>query len=238
MRKILLALSLFTFSIASFANEPLYQVELLFFSHHLDTNSRAEIWPQRATLPTTWYSAQSITSEATHENIASSLFTLLPEQDKVLRSAYLKLENTADYQPIGHIAWQQMITERKKTVRFVAGKNYRHNKSQPSLFKGFAHFFDSSQQKETFDVWQDDSWQIRGLLSLNEKRFHEVELNVIFQIPTNSQGLIKPNSSDLDILNPYPIKTFRKVRENELHYFDHPLFGILLKITPIQTDTE
>jgi Peptidoglycan-binding protein, CsiV len=38
-------------------------------------------------------------------------------------------------------------------------------------------------------------------------------------------------------INPrYHLSAERSVRSGELHYFDHPAFGVLLKITPVRAD--
>ena len=40
------------------------------------------------------------------------------------------------------------------------------------------------------------------------------------------------------VLADFPLKIHRKMRSKELHYIDHPLFGILVEIRPAQSEDE
>ena len=40
------------------------------------------------------------------------------------------------------------------------------------------------------------------------------------------------------VLADFPLKVHRKMRSKELHYIDHPLFGILVEIRPAQSEDE
>jgi len=41
---------------------------------------------------------------------------------------------------------------------------------------------------------------------------------------------------ELSIKPRYHLTGERQVRSGELHYFDHPAFGVLIKITPVRPD--
>ncbi|MCP4270793.1 MAG: hypothetical protein GY781_02330, partial [Gammaproteobacteria bacterium] len=40
------------------------------------------------------------------------------------------------------------------------------------------------------------------------------------------------------VLNKYPMLQNRRIRSNEIHYIDHPLFGLLIQIRPYNKETE
>ncbi len=42
----------------------------------------------------------------------------------------------------------------------------------------------------------------------------------------------------LEVLNKYKMQQNRRIRSNEIHYIDHPLFGLLIQIRPYEKDTE
>jgi hypothetical protein len=42
--------------------------------------------------------------------------------------------------------------------------------------------------------------------------------------------------TELPIAPHYRLVTSRQARSGELHYFDHPAFGVLVRITPVTVD--
>ena len=69
-------------------------------------------------------------------------------------------------------------------------------------------------------------------------RYLHVTLDVTYQAPASTT----PASSSVDgldeiVLAPeYRLTTTRRVISNELHYFDHPAFGVLVRVTPVLTE--
>ena len=101
---------------------------------------------------------------------------------------------------------------------------------------------------------QEGSHKIEGFITLYQKRYLHVLTNLWYT------KLPKKNESDIDFssaltetfenealtreasnsssLQTYAMKQKRKLRINELHYLDHPLFGLILKITRFKKGTE
>lgn len=48
--------------------------------------------------------------------------------------------------------------------------------------------------------------------------------------------LAAPDSETKRAIDGYRLQQTRRIRLNELHYFDHPMFGVLLKVTPVKQD--
>lgn len=71
------------------------------------------------------------------------------------------------------------------------------------------------------------SWdrELDGRLHFYLSRFLHVELNLLFQPLTSAIGG--------DAAPSYVIREQRRVRSNDLHYFDHPRFGALVRVTPV-----
>lgn len=66
--------------------------------------------------------------------------------------------------------------------------------------------------------------ELDGTLRFYLSRFLHVELNLLFQPQTTViGGDAAPN---------YLIKEERRIRSNQLHYFDHPKFGVLFRVSP------
>lgn len=63
------------------------------------------------------------------------------------------------------------------------------------------------------------SKELDGIVRLYVSRFLHLELNLAFQ-PTDGPGLL------------HRIDEQRRVKTQELHYFDHPKFGALVRVAP------
>ncbi|MBI3899026.1 MAG: hypothetical protein HY308_12130 [Gammaproteobacteria bacterium] len=61
-----------------------------------------------------------------------------------------------------------------------------------------------------------------GALKFYLSRFLHVELNLAF----------KPQTANLDTAPVYQINEERRIKSQELHFFDHPKFGALVRISP------
>lgn len=68
--------------------------------------------------------------------------------------------------------------------------------------------------------------EIDGQVRFYMSRFLHVELNLAFQPPVAALGGIDPAPPA------YRLNEQRRVKSQELHYFDHPKFGALVRILP------
>ena len=64
-------------------------------------------------------------------------------------------------------------------------------------------------------------WALEGTLTLWMSRYLHVEADLVYQ-----------QKDAKDHLHPYRLTETRRLRSNELHYLDHPSFGMLIQLTP------
>ena len=75
----------------------------------------------------------------------------------------------------------------------------------------------------------------RGTVRVHLTRYLHVTLDLTYQAPASTT----PAASSVDGLDEmvvapqYRLTTTRRVISGELHYFDHPAFGVLVRITPV-----
>ena len=74
-----------------------------------------------------------------------------------------------------------------------------------------------------------------GTIRVHLTRFLHITLDLTYQAgaaptpgPTTNDGL-----DELVFAPRYHLVATRNVRSGELHYFDHPAFGVLVRITPV-----
>lgn len=71
-----------------------------------------------------------------------------------------------------------------------------------------------------------DNREIDGHVRFYMSRFLHVEVNLAFQPQATVLGGTDPAPT------PYRLNEQRRVKSQELHYFDHPKFGALVRVTP------
>ena len=111
-------------------------------------------------------------------------------------------------------------------------------------------------QKEHYQVLLDIAWQqeipvtkyaqpiritgdkIYGTITINRDRYFNISTNLILTEPAAYLDDIAPGNYTDNITDNY-YKSFqmlqnRRMRSKELNYLDHPLFGMLIKIIPVE----
>jgi hypothetical protein len=79
-----------------------------------------------------------------------------------------------------------------------------------------------------------------GTIRLSLTRFLHVKLDLTYVDTQGVQAGLAPASgelTELPIAPRYHLDAERTTRSGELHYFDHPAFGVLIKVTPVKADS-
>ncbi|HEX7237093.1 MAG TPA: CsiV family protein [Gammaproteobacteria bacterium] len=76
----------------------------------------------------------------------------------------------------------------------------------------------------------------RGTVRVHLARFLHITLDLTYQGPSVAAPAGAGDGLDEIVVAPqYRLMATRNARSNELHYFDHPAFGVLVRITPVPT---
>jgi hypothetical protein len=74
----------------------------------------------------------------------------------------------------------------------------------------------------------------RGTVRVDLSRFLHITLDLTYQAPSAGPTAGANDGLDEIALAPqYHLSATRIVRSGELHYFDHPAFGVLVRVTPV-----
>jgi hypothetical protein len=103
---------------------------------------------------------------------------------------------------------------------------------QPGLSESDAKPFDLAMLGATNPV---------GTIRLYLSRFLHVDLDLSYQdssaVASAPSSPAAPNElAEVPIAPRYHLSADRPTRSGELHYFDHPAFGVLIKVTPVRPD--
>jgi Peptidoglycan-binding protein, CsiV len=147
-------------------------------------------------------------SDATQQTTAPQPFHFRPlaPEEFALNGEYASLSRLSAYVPLLHGGWVQ-----------------------PAYPQEEAHAFDLALLGAT---------NPRGSIELYVSRFLHVTLDLSYQAPAATGAQYDWQSGDayglgeFGLAPRYPLHVERRLRSGELHYFDHPAFGVLLQIRP------
>jgi hypothetical protein len=173
------------------------------------------------------------------------------EQGIAFEDTIARFSKTNELQLIWSRKWQQPIPEKEDSevaenvvkINFRTPLNFQKTlQSSTPLIEaevtGELHLYRSRYLHLVTNL-NIQHWQ-----SLNNNSAIDKSIHVLPSHSNNNDNIIPSNSSSpLTAINEIPLRAARinksrRMRSNELHYIDHPLLGILVKVTPLADVTE
>ncbi len=229
----LLSASYFIFLNHAFASDfagRWYQIELIVFSHITSDALTGEAWPNAS--PTEYNPANAIqlsTPNQTAKNanfgyqvLARSAFTMAKEQSEIARQS--------NYHVLLHLAWrQQVMNPRQAKAIHIYGGNVYNSAGKVIATDEYGNLPYSNQQ----------FWQIDGTFKISVRRYFDVNVNLLYAAPADELSRIASANykTDPNGFVYFRLLQSRRMRSQELNYIGHPLFGVLVKVTPIKDKT-
>jgi hypothetical protein len=75
--------------------------------------------------------------------------------------------------------------------------------------------------------------QINGMMKISRPYLFQADADLVLTIPAATMQQIAPNAAAKIGATQFVLKQTASVRANQIYYFDHPLFGVIVKITPL-----
>lgn len=127
-----------------------------------------------------------------------------------LQTEASKLKNNSDYQIIFHNSWTQNITNKRNAqwIHIYGGQPYN---AKGELIP------DDSNEMPTY-------WQLNGKIKISKATFIDINTKLYLTIPLNKDSQLIP-------LRTFTLFQNRRMKLNQLNYLDHPLFGVLVKVS-------
>ncbi len=253
MKKVLLLTWTVCFSFFSLTASAatLYQVELIVFKYNSPQDKDRETWPLEpawpsinqavnlkpplkslaTTKPKTDTStdahplleANNTQNKAPEVDITELLYRYLPTSDFKLKSQERRLVNSKQYQVLLHVAWLQ-ADGNSQPVHIYGGNVYNAEGQRLAV---------NSNSNQPAPIESDGSaqWQINGTVKVNKSRYYKVNTNLLLIQPNPKQKRSWfSNTPELPTFARYLLKQSQRMKRNELHYFDNPMFGTLVVI--------
>ncbi|MHA7840726.1 MAG: CsiV family protein [Gammaproteobacteria bacterium] len=187
---------------------PLYQVETIVFQQS-DDNAPMEASPSEP-MPGL---AEAQLLHAAVSNAEPQAYDLLPQNQWQLTSQEWALRHKGEKRILFHASWiQPILTSKATAIRIQGGHVYRAD----------GEIITDLDSHAPYNTVTDDSTELLGTLILTQQRFINAQINLIMQMPTENNAFVTTSQ----------LKQHQRMKENELHYFDNPHLGVLIKIIP------
>lgn len=209
-----------------------YQIELIIFSHITHTGLDSEQWPliDGRTIKDPRAMTLAPTMNDDIRNIP--YYTLLPPKDFTLKREQARLNKHPTYHTLLHIAWRQPVygPRHARPIRIYGGYGYSDDGN-----------IVTDNADDSLPYRDQSNWQVNGTMTIGVRRYFDVNLNLTFAAPINQIKSLTNSDYFSDIKNGlvyFRLLQNRRTRSKELNYIDHPLYGILIKVTAIPKKTQ
>ncbi len=210
------------------ASDTRYRVEMVFFAQTDEKAFFSEHWPLD----------EGLAGKATQEEEEQKLeaFALQDKETLTLTEAATRLEKSPRYNVLSHIAWEQPGLAEDKAVSMPISGGTDFREEYPGRMESRWETDEAGQMIE-----------IPGPTSLNELdgsvklvlgRYLHLYTDLVYRKPVIVEQLDEETQEVLErrTLFDIPVQSHRKMRSRELHYLDHPMIGILIEVTPVETE--
>ncbi len=241
-----------------------YHVEICLFTNTTSEAEQIESWPSDISIyyqkplvllkneATQVLEENAETSELASNSVITASestiipFTVLPPEQYTLTNEVTKIAQSPMHRVLNHLAWLQPIDNQANAVSIAlhggdeTGKHYELEGSIKLFRERYLHI-------ET-NLWLSDfainlGQEVEPWPLLPKQPYLADSLNIEqdtpLQLQWNDQQIFGRQYQFL-ITTEYVNKRIakmsqhRKMRSKELHYIDHPLFGLLIRITPYE----
>lgn len=234
MKKLLLITLLIGIANACYADSDLYKVEVILFKR-TGQGSRSTEDIQSHIKPQLPVSLIELTSTDQDDDAPEIPFSLLKEDQMDMKREEIALARNKNYNVILHIAWLQPMNKKRysKSVHIYAGK-LENNLDENTV--STIHKLPNPDENTS------GLWEIEGTIRANRSNHFVLNTQLTFSMmPSEKQGFnffnnASPESGNDSEVKHYYLSQSQNIKKGEIHYFDHPLFGMLAKITPVEQD--
>ena len=228
-----------------------YRVEVILFAY-TEPASGGEFWYENPGLPARQQTIALITETTdplpgadpgAQDEQELAPYVALPERGYRLAGARRALASSRAHRPLLHVAWQQPGLD-AGNVRAVRLDNTRLEKKTPKQAKP------EPAKPEQGEPGQGEAWEppeytppvkvFDGHVRLRRSRFLHLDVDFAYFPDTLEQpDLELPEQASRyrwSRANYVRLTESRRIKLEELNYFDHPLFGLIIQVSPIEIE--
>lgn len=224
-----------------------YQIELIVFEN-LYPDIDGELWYQMPELvglddAVVLKKMNEIESLSSGEEVASENpefmlhpYTILPDNNYRMNGIYRVLRLSREYRPLYHVTWQQPGFDGSKAIPVHIQSEDASNLHELTIPAELV------TEPMPVDFYEPVELVLDGTLRIRSNLYLYIDLDmVLFREPPllnimeeGELELAKNPMEQYRELNPVEyirLTETRRIKLNELHYFDHPMFGVILQVS-------
>lgn len=171
-------------------------------------------------------------------DLRKTSFMFLPESKFQLNGIKQRIDRALDMRLLAHFAWRQPVkSELAQPVLVQVGKQYGLSfelEGVVTLSKNRYLHFDSNLFYSTFKQGLMHDRMNWGIFSENQAATDAINAEHFSAEREQSFDLFRPVDTGFERELTANYKSMRRIKENEIHYLDHPLFGVLFIVSPYQ----
>lgn len=204
-----------------------YQIEVIVFEQGGEAALQEEAWDTDPAMPAVEESiALTAPGESPLEGPGPHAFRILPDEARNLTKTHQHLERAADITPILYLAWRQTGMPKAEAPRIQLhvpprdGEPETPGAREPEQDPSETALPVLGSLKLMEEPPPPPRPVLDGTLRLYVARYLHAEVDLVH----HREG----------VDTPFRLVTSRRMRSGELHYLDHPLFGVLIKVVPFE----
>ena len=239
------------FAIAADDEPRWYEIEIIVFENLNQPGDSSESWPNNPGLPDignaiklmpveTAATENTPTQAKSPASTAPSLpeaYPLVTNKDFKLTKQETKLMDSGQYRPVLHVAWRQPVLsqETAKAVHIFSSM------TQTDALASSSETPDLPPDTELLPQTDGDGAAllniIDGTIKIAQGKYLHMDLDLLYRTKaaTRNEVDIFGFRKEEDLPSVFRMQQSRRVRSGELHYFDHPVFGVIAIMTPTST---
>ena len=185
-----------------------FAIEVIVFEDLRSDGFDAERWPVDPGKPSLHNTVELTDWPAGESAGTAHAYRIVKRSELSLDAVWKRLRSSAHYRPFLHLGWQLPGLSRG-TARPVHVSPHlgRSRPGTPESVGG---------ERPT----------VYGTVKVSLARYLHVEIDLVYQRPAVGETAASSPAPDR-----FRIMSERRMRAGELHYFDHPLFGVLMQVT-------
>ncbi len=207
------------------AAETWYEVEVIVVAQR-NPDAGSETWPAKS-LPATPDAAQAIPVPGQPSISPDARLDVLPPENFRLQAEALRIAKDSNHELLLHTGWRQAGLTREQSIPLRI-----HAPSDD----GSSINADPGREADTV-LNAAPSTRLDGTLRLILARYLHLEADLNYfaaeEMP-QGQGFFSLFASEQTEKPVYRLNETRRMRSRELHYLDHPMFGVIALITPYE----
>jgi len=231
LKTVLLSLLLLPVLVHAAEDDRWYQVELIIFSQNNPAYRNSEQWPIDYTLPKIEDSRELQRASGKPSASLPEPFTLVPAEKLQLTATAKRIAQASDVELISHLGWVQPGLPEDKAVAVHIHEGDGETDSQARLDGTMRLSLSRYLHLQSDLAWREPlnpAVNVPVEDSRDDGATHamaQADVMPDFEGPAVTDG-----AAEAPTYREYRLQQSRRMRSNELHYIDHPLFGIIVVV--------